>query len=478
MTLNVNILSSISTIAQCTEELVHNALDSGSSCIAIRVDMSQLKVQVIDNGDGISKNDMERVCSRFMTSKCHSLKDLEQGGLCKYGYRGEALANIREMSSILQIVSRKRQEKETWTVLFSRGKRKPVKLFYETRQCCGTTVTVVDFMYNLPVRRRMINPTLELQDMIQSVIGICLVNPDTSFTFLNENTGKKLLQTLKQNSSIQLFPVIFGKEWKDALLEIKKASDKLSLHGFIGKKGVMNSDKQFIYVNRRPIRSTKLLKIVTSQLKKSIICRQPPSNDNKQRAAQNYYNSPFKYAKLYPIFCIEIELPFFDYDISFGPRKNEVEFQDWEYVTKFIICSVNEFLFTNNLLPPSANMQEKERQKRDNEKVAYLPPENVDKFSMTGIEPLNSTMETQQSNVPEAMSNENSLIRTDLTAKLSEKVDKSKRTINANEIDGARQCRPVFKSQKRGPGKILSESKIIQSSLPYSSSPNPSLQYP
>ena len=95
--------SSVSTIAQCAEELVQNALDSGSSCIAIRVDMSQLKVQVIDNGEGISRKDMEKIGSRFMTSKCSSLQHLQKGGISKYGYRGEALANIREMASILQI---------------------------------------------------------------------------------------------------------------------------------------------------------------------------------------------------------------------------------------------------------------------------------------------------------------------------------------------------------------------------------------
>ena len=115
--------SSISSITQCTEELVQNAVDAGSSCVAVRVDMSLLKIQVIDNGEGISKKDLEKVGSRFMTSKCSSLKHLERGGLCKYGYRGEALSNIRNMASILQIVSKKNTDNQTWTVLFARGRR-------------------------------------------------------------------------------------------------------------------------------------------------------------------------------------------------------------------------------------------------------------------------------------------------------------------------------------------------------------------
>merc|ERR1712243_377796 len=98
------------------------------------------------------------------TSKCRTFNDLENGGLCKYGYR---------------------------------GKRKPVKLFYENRQCCGTTITVVDFLYNLPVRKRMINSTLDLQDILQTVMAISLSNPSTSFTLKDEASGEKMLQTSK-----------------------------------------------------------------------------------------------------------------------------------------------------------------------------------------------------------------------------------------------------------------------------------------
>merc|ERR1712020_515405 len=120
-----------------------------------------------------------------MTSKCSSLKHLERGGLCKYGYRGEALSNIRNMATILQIVSKKNTDNQTWTVLFARGRRKPIKEFYQNRLSCGTTVTVVDFMYNLPVRKKLINPTLDMQEIVQCITAISLANPCTAFTLKN-----------------------------------------------------------------------------------------------------------------------------------------------------------------------------------------------------------------------------------------------------------------------------------------------------
>ena len=54
----------IASFAQCVEELVLNAVDAGSTCIATRVDLNQGKVQVVDNGRGISRDDLDRVCER------------------------------------------------------------------------------------------------------------------------------------------------------------------------------------------------------------------------------------------------------------------------------------------------------------------------------------------------------------------------------------------------------------------------------
>ena len=460
--------SSISTIAQCTEELVQNALDSGSSCIAVRVDMSQLKVQVIDNGEGISRTDMEKIGSRFMTSKCRSLEDLEKGGISKYGYRGEALANIREMASILQIVSKKRTDKETWTVLFARGRRKPVKLFYENRQCIGTTVTVVDFMYNLPVRRRFMNPTMDLQDILQSVIALTLANPSTSFTLKNESNGRKMLQTSRHTSSKLGFQAIFGQEWKDSLIEIKKKLGKLTMHGFIGKIGSTNTDKQFIYVNNRLVRSSKLSKIITTHYKKSIICRHIPTSNNKERAAQNYYDgSPSKYNKLYPIFCIRIELPFFEFDISFGPRKNEVEFQDWGNITNFISSSLDEFLLENNLMPPSKMLASKEQQSHEDNANRVLK-----QFSMSGIEPLEATTDI------ESTSHLKETTFTEFTEEHTKQYLPNKHSthkfIGTDELDGARHCLPVYRPSKIIHDEISCPKSHIRTQFPCSSTPNTS----
>ena len=54
----------ISSFGQCVDELVLNSIDARASCIAVRVDIGQGKLQVVDNGMGIAPCDMMSIGKR------------------------------------------------------------------------------------------------------------------------------------------------------------------------------------------------------------------------------------------------------------------------------------------------------------------------------------------------------------------------------------------------------------------------------
>jgi len=55
---------------------VLNAIDAKATCIAVRVDLNLFKIQVIDNGVGISQEDLGRVGTRYsILSLSFDLKD-------------------------------------------------------------------------------------------------------------------------------------------------------------------------------------------------------------------------------------------------------------------------------------------------------------------------------------------------------------------------------------------------------------------
>ncbi|XP_053836653.1 DNA mismatch repair protein Mlh3 [Vidua macroura] len=87
----------VNSLGHCVEELVLNSIDAKATCVAVRVDLEAFKIQVVDNGSGMGKEDLKAVGKRYFTSKCSSVRDLEN--LTFYGFRGEALASIANMAS-------------------------------------------------------------------------------------------------------------------------------------------------------------------------------------------------------------------------------------------------------------------------------------------------------------------------------------------------------------------------------------------
>ena len=69
--------------------------------------------------------------------------------------RGEALASLAE-TSVLEIVSKARGAFETHRKVLQGGKVAKQGLAMEQRNRQGTTVAVMDFLFNRPVRRKQL----------------------------------------------------------------------------------------------------------------------------------------------------------------------------------------------------------------------------------------------------------------------------------------------------------------------------------
>ncbi|KYO25400.1 DNA mismatch repair protein Mlh3 [Alligator mississippiensis] len=151
----------IKSLGQCVEELVFNSIDAEATCVAIRVDLDTFRIQVVDNGSGIGREDLNKVGNRYFTSKCSSVEDLEN--LKFYGFRGEALSSIANMASIVEISSKTNKTVKTFTKLFQNGKPMEVCEAELTRPSGGTTVTVCNLFYQLPVRKKCMDPVLEFE---------------------------------------------------------------------------------------------------------------------------------------------------------------------------------------------------------------------------------------------------------------------------------------------------------------------------
>jgi DNA mismatch repair protein MLH3 len=326
----------IASLAQCTEELVLNSIDAKASRITVQVDVPHFMIKVSDNGEGIVHGDLHLIGERYVTSKCHTLEELHQ--LHYYGYRGEALASIINISGSVEISSRHRLSNETYCKAYHCGANIGIKRSNFHLASQGTTITAKDVFYSLPVRKRSLSDlaSAEVDKIRRGMASIGLIHPSVELSVYDHQTGKCLLQTVPANSLIRSFTNIYGRELGSNLKELtyhNKLSDRFVISGYVSTDGHHNKSLQFVYVNKRIINKSKLHSHINALLANSLITS----------------NSLQKDSDRYGVYILNIECSHVEYDMCFDPVNSAIEFTDWDDVLNSITKSVNHFLRQHNL---------------------------------------------------------------------------------------------------------------------------------
>nr|XP_006117822.1 DNA mismatch repair protein Mlh3 isoform X2 [Pelodiscus sinensis] len=335
----------INSLGQCVEELVLNSIDAKATCVAIRVDLETFKVQVVDNGSGMGREDLNRVGNRYFTSKCKSVEDLEN--LKFYGFRGEAVASIASVASIVEISSKTNKIAKTFMKLFQNGKALEVCEAELTRPSGGTTVTVYNLFHQLPVRRKCMDLMLEFERVRQKVEALSLMHPSVSFSLRNDASCSMMLQLPKTKDMCSRFCQIYGLGRTQKLRKINYTSGGFELSGYISSEGHYNKNMQFLYVNNRLVLKTRLHKLMDFLLRKeSVICKTKGGPANRQMSS-----SPIRHRgpELYGIFVINVKCQYCEYDVSLEPAKTLIEFRNWDALLACIEEGVKTFLKQEHL---------------------------------------------------------------------------------------------------------------------------------
>jgi DNA mismatch repair protein MutL len=136
--------------AHLVKELVENSIDAGATSVHVEFFDGGRIVKVIDNGRGISPEDMPKALQRFATSKIAKTEDLWK--LNTFGFRGEALASISAVSK-LTLTSRRKGDEKAHQLRSEFGRSRPLE---EVGGSFGTTILIESLFENTPARLKFL----------------------------------------------------------------------------------------------------------------------------------------------------------------------------------------------------------------------------------------------------------------------------------------------------------------------------------
>ena len=243
--------------ASAVKELVENALDAGASEIDIVIEDGGRKlIRVIDNGAGMSAEDLALSVERHATSK---LPDGDLSNIATLGFRGEALPSIGSVAQ-LSIDAREQGADIGHSIRVEAGAKGAVQPSAWPR---GARIEVRDLFAATPARLKFLkSPRAEAQAVADIVRRIALAHHDVSFTLSGDHLTTLAFRATNDDAKgfADRVAQVLGRDFIDNALLIEAEREDMRLTGFAGLPTWHRATAamQYVFVNGRPVRD-KLL---------------------------------------------------------------------------------------------------------------------------------------------------------------------------------------------------------------------------
>ena len=296
--------------ASVVKELVENALDAGADQIIIDVvDGGRTMISVIDNGRGMSKEDLANCILRHATSK---LPNDDLLNINFMGFRGEALPSIASVSN-MGIDTNNGKDEHGWYLNAENGDIKPSD--WEN----GTRIKVANLFAKTPARLKFLHTDkAEMLAVLDVVKRLAMARPDVGFVLNNK------WRFPKKQDLLERVIAVMGNDVRGQMLYVdsKSSSSQMRLWGYISHPTLRRASSvdQYLFVNGRPVKD----KVLVAALRAAYM--------------------DVMHAREFPLAVLYLELPSQHVDVNVSPAKTEVHFLEPSHVRSFIIKSLREVL--------------------------------------------------------------------------------------------------------------------------------------
>ena len=308
--------------SSAVKELVENSIDANSKKISVFVrDGGKTEIIVTDDGDGISKQELELAVTRHATSK---LNEKKIDTLSFLGFRGEALPSIGSVSE-MSIKSNINEDQNGMMIEIIAGIKKKIRPVNHRK---GTTVSVKKLFFSTPARLKFLKTDNYESLLIKRIIQkLALCNYDIDFDLTINNKKAILTKSDKNSDKKEKFKrrvaTLLGSEFIENSIFIDETSENFKFKGYIGIPTFhhSNTNNQFLFVNGRVVQDKSMNVIF------KVAYRDFMSYDR------------------FPQLILFIECPQDEVDVNVHPSKNEMRFRNLNYLRSKILK-----VFQSNLI--------------------------------------------------------------------------------------------------------------------------------
>ena len=298
------------------KELLENSLDAGARKVGLEVEAGGKRlIRIIDDGEGMTRDDSILAFERHATSKLRTIDDLES--ITTLGFRGEALPSIAAVSRLF-LRTKTERDLEGTEVEFNGGRLIAVR---DIAWPGGTEIEVKDLFFNIPARKKFLkSDATESFHITNLVQHYALANPQTAFHLVNN--GRDAIRVTPVETLKERAYQVLGNALLNKLVEVNRETDGLKVFGFVSNPQEQRSsrDAQYLFINHRFVRDQLI-----------------------GRALSESYRSMMP-SGTFPAAVLFIEVPPSEIDVNVHPAKTEVRFLKAGAILSFVRDAVADAL--------------------------------------------------------------------------------------------------------------------------------------
>ncbi len=306
--------------ASLIKEILENSIDAGATKIDLHIVNNGMDlISLIDDGAGMTFNELPFAFCRHATSKIERFEDLYH--LNSYGFRGEALASIAAVARVTCTSSPQENSSEGGKIIYHGGEC--LAHDQQANLPKGTSFFIKDLFFNTPARLKFIKSAQSEKNAIKRMVEASLLaNPQVSFSLKWDDQDKVFFPATEEPQK-RVAQVLLPKIKEKNLYSFNAEYEGHRVTGYFSHTSSRGNayKRQYLFANNRIFTDRQLHQTIIRNLEKLY-----PQGESGH-------------------YCVFIDVPENLIDVNVHPNKTQIKFFKLPVITALLSSQIKKLSY-------------------------------------------------------------------------------------------------------------------------------------